>query len=82
MKITISIIFITLFSINLISDEIKKTYEKQIKNQEQKTMTDDEFLKKFMELDREVEEAKAKTEALIKLNKTADEVIKTLGVDK
>ncbi len=82
MKIIISIIFITLFSINLISDEIKKTDEKQIKNQEQKTMTDDEFLKKFMEQEKRQEKARAKTEALIKLNKTADEVIKTLGVDK
>lgn len=82
MKIIISIIFITLFSINLISDEIKKTDEKQIKNQEQKTMTDDEFLKKFMKLDKEVEDAKAKTKALEKLEKTVDEVAKTLGVDK
>jgi|GEM_PF-4174623 len=82
MKITISIIFITLFSINLISDEIKKTDEKLIKKQEQKTMTDDEFLKKFMKLDKEVEDAKAKTKALEKLEKTVDEVAKTLGVDK
>lgn len=82
MKIIIPIIFITLFSINLISDEIKKTDEKQIKSENQKTMTDDEFLKKFMEQEKRQEKAKAKTEALIKLNKTADEVIKTLGVDK
>ena len=57
MKIIISIIFITLFSINLISDEIKKTDEKQIKNQEQKTMTDDEFLKKFMEQEKRQEKS-------------------------
>ena len=82
MKIIISIIFITLFTFNLISDEIKKTDEKQIKSENQKTMTDDEFLKKFMEQEKRQEKAKAKTEALIKLNKTADEVIKTLGVDK
>ena len=82
MKIIISIIFITLFSINLISDEIKKTDEKQIKSENQKIVIDDEFLKKFMEQEKRQEKARAKTEALIKLNKTADEVIKTLGVDK
>ena len=55
MKIIIPIIFITLFSINLISDEIKKTDEKQIKSENQKTMTDDEFLKKFMEQEKRQE---------------------------
>lgn len=74
MKIIISIIFITFFSMNLSSEEIKKD-EIKVKNEEQKTMTDDEFFKKFMELDNE-------SKNLQKLNKSADEVIKTLGVDK
>ena len=45
-------------------------------------MTDEEFLKKFMELEEREKKAIAKTEALEKLNKTADELLKTLGVDK
>jgi hypothetical protein len=38
-----------------------------------KTMTDDEFMKEFMRLDKEIEIKKKKTEELKKLNKTLDE---------
>jgi len=79
MKPILSILLITLLSTSLLSDETKKETQKI---EEKQAMTDEEFLKKFMELDKEVEEAKAKTKALEQLEKKVDELAKTLGVDK
>ncbi len=72
MKPLLSILLISLLSTSLLSNETKK----------QTTMTDEEFLKQFMQLDKEVEEAKAKTKALEKLEKKVDELAKTIGADK
>lgn len=74
-----TLLSILLLSTSLISNETKKEIQ----------MTDEEFLKQFMQLDKEVEEEKAKTKAmkektkeLEKLEKTVDELAQTLGVDK
>lgn len=47
-----------------------------------KTMTDEEFMKQFTKLDKEVKEEKAKNKALDKLEKTVDELANKLKVDK
>lgn len=79
MKPLLSILLISLLSTSLLSNETKKEIQ----------MTDEEFLKQFMQLDQEVEEAKIKTKAmkektkeLEKLEKTVDELAQTLGIDK
>lgn len=79
MKPILSIFLISLLTTSLLSNEPKS----QVQESEKKlTMTDEEFLKKFMQIDKEVEEEKKKTEELRKLRKTAEELVKTLGVDK
>jgi hypothetical protein len=89
MKIIISIIFITLFSINLISDEIKKTdeeliaefmqLEKKTKNQKIQIQNQENEIKAQKI---QIKEQENEIKALEKLEKTVDELAKTLGVDK
>lgn len=47
-----------------------------------KTMSDEEFMKQFMKLEQRQQEAKAKTKALEKLEKTVDKLTQKLGVDE
>lgn len=82
-----TLISILLSTTLLLAEETTKTNKEQ--NTNKQVMTDEEFLKQFMQLDKEVQEEKAKTlvmkektKELEKLNKTADELLKTLGVDK
>lgn len=49
---------------------------------ETKKLSDEELIAKFIKLDKEVKEVEVKTKALDKLEKTVDELAKTLQVDK
>ena len=76
------LLFIILFAITLFANDLTAT-------DKNKTMTDEEFLKQFMALEKRQEEAKAKTtimkkntEKLKKLNKTLNKLTKILGIDK
>ncbi|MDD5387319.1 MAG: hypothetical protein PHQ22_09010 [Sulfuricurvum sp.] len=76
---TISIIFLMYTSIN--ADSIKSS--KNIKSSDQnKSMTDDEFMKQFMALDKREKKAKEELEASKRTGKTLDEINNLLGVDK
>lgn len=75
MKIIISIIFITFFSMNLLSDEIKKTDEELIAEFMQ-------LVEKTKEQEIQIKKQESEIKALEKLEKTVDEVSKTLGIDK
>lgn len=50
-------------------------------NDANKTMTDEEFMSRFMILDEQEKDAKAKTKAIEKLEKTVNELGKQVGVD-
>ena len=75
MKTITSILLISLLSTTILSNEIEKTDEKQPVIKNKKVMTDDEFLKNFMQLENESKDLK-------KLNQTVDEIAQTLSVDK
>ena len=49
---------------------------------ETKKLSDEELIAKIMQLEKREQEAKAKTKALEKLEKTVDKLGKTLQVDK
>lgn len=49
---------------------------------ENKKLSDEELVAKFMKSEKELQKAKEKTKALDKLEKTVDELGKTLQVDK
>lgn len=75
MKTILAILFISMLSTNLMSNEVK--------------MTNEELIAKIMQLDireqkadKKIAEAKAKTKALEKLEKKVDELSKILKVDK
>lgn len=82
MKYILLILTILFFSIYSQADDKKIIKNETQKIEEKQTMSDEEFLKKFMELDKEVQEEEAKLKELEKLEKTANELAKTLGVDK
>ena len=69
------ILLTTLLSLAFITTQLNAKDTKQ-------TMTDEEFLKKYMELEQRKEKAKTKTKQLKQLNKSLDKLTKKLGVDK
>jgi len=43
--------------------------------------TTEELITEFMQLEQEIQEEKAKTEAVMQLGKTVDKLVKQLGID-
>lgn len=78
--------FLFLLAIALISDftyaETVKSSKSVKQSDSNQTMTDDEFMKEFMRLDKEIEIKKKKTEELKKLNKTLDEALNLVNTKK
>ena len=72
------LLILALLSIFAISSNADSTKVKDTN----KTMTDDEFMKEFMKLDKQEKDAERKLEATKKLGKTLDEIGDKLGVDK
>lgn len=72
--LSLILLTIMLISHSVYAETVKSS--KKIKSTDtNQTMSDDEFMKQFMQLDREVNEQK-------KLGKTLDEINQLLGVDK
>lgn len=78
----IFIVVTALFFISCTQAEETNSKKDTQRTEEKQTMTNEEFLKKFMEQEQRKQNAKDKTQALRKLNKTADELLETLNTDK
>lgn len=73
-------IFFTLLTITLVCNYI---YAEDTKTKDtNKTMTNDEFMKRFMALEQREKDAKAKTMSIKKTGEVLDEINQLLGVDK
>ena len=81
MKTFISTVIVLLLAANLIYAETPKQSKSAKTNDVNKTMTDEEFMSRFMILDEQEKDAKAKTKAIEKLEKTVNELGKQVGVD-
>ena len=71
----------TILSSSFIYAETPKQSKSAKTNDVNKTMTDEEFMSRFMILDEQEKDAKAKTKAIEKLEKTVNELGKQVGVD-
>lgn len=78
----IFIITIALFFISCSKADETNAKNKVQKIEKEQVMTDEEFLKKFMELEERKEKVIAKTKALEKLENTVDELSQTLNISK
>lgn len=75
----IALLAITLICTSLYAETVKSS--KNAKSSEQnKTMTNDEFMKQFMILDKQEKDSERKLEKTIKLRKTVDELGNQLGI--
>lgn len=72
------LLILALLSILAISSNADST---QVKDTN-KTMTDDEFMKEFMRLDKNIEIKKEKNEELKTLNKTLDKALDSVNTKK
>lgn len=72
------LLMLTLLSIFAISSNADSTKAKDTN----KTMTDDEFMKEFMRLDKNIEIKKEKNEELKTLNKTLDKALDSVNTKK
>jgi len=76
-KFLFSIILITTLASSFVyAEEIKQSKDTN------KTMSNDEFMKRFMALEQREKDAKAKTGELKKLNKTLDEALDLVNTKK
>lgn len=71
----------TILGSSFIYAETPKQSKSAKTNDVNKTMTDEEFMSKFMVLDRQEKKAEKKLEETKKLRKTVDELGKQVGVD-
>ncbi len=81
MKTFISTAIVLLLAANLTYAKTPKQPKSTKANDVNKTMTDEEFMSRFMILDEQEKDAKAKTKAIEKLEKTVNELGKQVGVD-
>lgn len=79
-KLLSSVLFATILVGNFVYAETIKSSKNTKLSDINQTMTDDEFMKKMMVFEQRQNDAKAKTEALNKLEKTVDELSSKVGI--
>lgn len=70
------LVLLSILSFLLNAEEIKQSKDTN------KTMSNDEFMKRFMALEQREKDAKAKTMSIKKTGEVLDEINQLLGVDK
>lgn len=76
------LLILALLSILAISSNAEEIKQSKSSNKKELSKEDEEFMKQWQQLDQRQQEAKGKTQALDKLEKTVDELGNKLGVDK
>lgn len=74
-------LFLILIVISLISISVNAKDSNTTKPEKQEFKSDEDFFRKMAELDKQINEEKAKTKAVMELGKTVDAVAKELGIE-